>query len=87
MTCIHTGCDVWLDSQEAMLHGDLYHIKGVYVLDHTGVYLHSEDKAQANYIFHDYFSRNSIQEVGRVIVILSDLVDIQHPLEVKSCGS
>lgn len=35
MTCIRTGADVFVESEGAIYHGDLYKVAGVYIFRHT----------------------------------------------------
>lgn len=37
MTCIRTGCDVYLASHGGVLHGDMFKVGDTYILHHTGM--------------------------------------------------
>lgn len=37
MSCIKTGCDVYLASHCGVLHGDMFKVADVYILHHTGM--------------------------------------------------
>lgn len=37
MTCIKTGCDVYLESHGGVLHGDMFRIGDVFILHHCGM--------------------------------------------------
>ena len=38
MTCIRTGCDVYLASHGGVLHGDMFKVGDVYILHHCGMH-------------------------------------------------
>lgn len=37
MTCIKTGCDVYLESHCGVLHGDMFKVGDVFILHHCGM--------------------------------------------------
>ena len=56
MTCVKTGCDVYLASHGGVLHGDMFMVGNVYILHHTGMQHMrcGHDRApQADYAFND----------------------------------
>lgn len=51
--CIKTGADVWLNAYGGHLHGDLYHIEGVYILRYVGKVSYTKRKLECDAVFTD----------------------------------
>lgn len=53
MTCIKTGCDVYLKSHGGALHGDMFKVSDVYILHHCSMDKMDHDmlESDCDYIF------------------------------------
>lgn len=51
--CIKTGANVWIESEGAALHGDLFRVGSTYLLKHTGRYDFAVTKDECEAIWMD----------------------------------
>lgn len=53
MTCVKTGCDVYLESHGGALHGDMFRIGNVWIFHHCGMETvnFEADEMSCDYVF------------------------------------
>lgn len=75
MTCIKTGCDVYLASQGSVLHGDMFKVGGVYILHHCGMDTMSFGpcaESRCDFAFND--SDHALNEVNCMYLDSEDII-------------
>lgn len=78
--CIKTGANVWIDSHGAALHGDLYHVAGVYVLRYVGARLIEPKKCDA------IFLAIEAAEATEGLEVTPSILDM-NPFRSDCCGT